>query len=131
ALTRGPELDFDALLRVAVLSLALGLRVGQTEPALPAGEQRARDLCEIPLHGRERLGEAPLDRFGQLTPQLLELCERLLEVRALRAELVEVPFLALVLLLGERIHAAQLLAAPFEPDELAVQLIPWAFRGLG
>jgi chromosome segregation protein len=44
---------------------------------------------EVALHRVEGLGEAPLDRLGQLGAQLLELGEARLEILALRRELVE------------------------------------------
>ena len=94
-------------------SSSLGL--GQPQPALAAGEQRARDLGEVPLDGGERLREPPLDRLRQLPPELVQLVERPLEVGALRAQLLEVLLLPLVLLLRERIDAAELLAPALEP----------------
>ena len=66
------------------------------------------------LHGVERLGEAPLDRLGQLGAQLLELGEARLEVLALRRELVEPLLLGVVLLLRERVDLAERLAAALE-----------------
>ena len=58
ALAGGPQLDLDPRL----LALLLGL--GQPQPAFAAGEERRRDLVEVPLDGRERLGEARLDRLA-------------------------------------------------------------------
>src|SRR5213080_917621 len=73
------QLDLDP--RPALLVAVLGL--GQAEPALPAREERRRDLLEVPPHGRVRLGEPLLDRLGQHGPEPLQLGEALLEVRAL------------------------------------------------
>src|SRR5207253_7008325 len=95
---------------------------------LAAGEERARDLREVAFHGRERLREAPLDRLRQLAAELVELGERALEVAALRPQLLEVLLLALVLLLRERVDAAQRLAAALEPDELRLELLARALR---
>src|SRR3569833_1039543 len=87
------QMDFDAGLRLLVL------RLDQLEPALAAREERAGDLGEMRLHSGERLCEARLDRLGQLVAQLLELLERLLEVGALRRQLLEPLLLRVVLLL--------------------------------
>src|SRR5947208_2342022 len=66
-LARRPQLDLDPRLAL----LVLGVRQAQTPFA--AGEERRRDLFEIPLHGVESLGEPPLDRLRELRTQLLEL----------------------------------------------------------
>src|SRR5207253_993037 len=86
-------------------------RLCQSQATLPAGEERARDLREVAFHGRERLREAALDRLRQLAAELVELGERALEVAALRPQLLEVLILALVLLLRERVDAAERLEA--------------------
>ncbi len=101
--------------------LVLGL--GQAQPALAAGEERGDDLAEVLLDGGEGLLEAALDRLGQVAAQLLELLEAPLEVAALRRELVEALLLGLVLLLRERVHLAELLAAPVEALEPRGQLL--------
>ena len=72
------------------------------------------DLGKLLLHRVERLGEAALDRVGELLAELLELGEALLEVDALRGELLETHLLGLVLLLRERIDRAERLAAALE-----------------
>src|SRR5438309_4197285 len=65
SLARRPQLDLDSRLAL----LVLGVR--QAQAPLAAREERRRDLFEIPLHGVEGLGEAPLDRLRQLRAQLL------------------------------------------------------------
>ena len=55
--------------------------------------------------------------------ELLELGERPLEIGPLRAQLLEVLLLPLVLLLRERVDAAELLAPALEPLELRQQLV--------
>src|SRR5262249_11737275 len=78
-----------------------------------------------------RLLEAPLDRLGQLPAKSLELCEAPLEVGALHQELVEALLLGLVLLLRERVHLAELLAAQLEPLKARRELrTVVALRGL-
>src|SRR5437764_14273315 len=81
-LARRPQLDLDSGLAL----LVLGVRQAQTSFA--AGEERRRDLLEIPLHGVERLGEPPLDRLRELHAQLLELGKALFEILALRGQLL-------------------------------------------
>src|SRR3954469_4029024 len=84
------------------------------------------------LHGGERLLEAPLDRLGQLLPQLLELCEAPLEVLALRRELRQPLLLLLVLLLRERMDRAERLTPALKPEQaLRQRLAIVALRGLG
>ena len=95
-------------------SFVLVLGIGEPEAALAAGEERAGDFGEVLLHRVERLGEALLDGVGELLAELLELGEALLEVDALRGELLEALLLGLVLLLRERIDGAELLAAALE-----------------
>ncbi len=96
---------------------------GQLEPALAAGEERRRDLVEVALHRVEGLGEPRLDRLLQLGAELLELREALLEVGALRCELVEPRLLGVVLLLRERVHLAERLAAALEPVDPLGELV--------
>src|SRR5438067_3252771 len=108
-LARGPQLDLDAGLALLVL------RVGQAQAPFATREERRGDVCEIPLHGVERLGEASFDRLRQLRAQLLELGEALLEILALNRELLEARLLRVVLLLRERIHLAERLTAALEP----------------
>ena len=57
-------------------SLALLLRLGQPQPAVPAREERRGDLGEVALHRVEGLGEAAVDRLGQLVAQRAQLVER-------------------------------------------------------
>src|SRR5207302_587579 len=104
------QLDLDALLGV----VAVALRLGQPQATFAAGEERARDLREVAFDGRERLREAPLDRFRQLAAELVQLGERALEVGALRPQLIAVLLLARVLLLRERVDAAERLAAALQ-----------------
>ena len=68
--------------------------LGEPQAALAAGEERRRDLGEVALHRVEGLVEPALDRLGQLGAQLLELGEALLEILALRRELLEARLLA-------------------------------------
>src|SRR5215217_498345 len=64
-----------------------------------------------------------LDGLRQLGPQPLELCERRLEVLPLRRQLLEARLLGVVLLLRERVHPTERLAAPFEPLHPRPQLL--------
>ena len=124
-LPAGRELDLDPRL----VALLLGL--GQPQAAVAAREERRGDLGEVPLHGVEGLGEAPVDRLGQLVAQLAQLVERALEVLALRAQLRQALLLLRVLLLRERVDAAELLAPPLEPVELLGQLLACPVCRLG
>src|SRR2546423_1892827 len=63
--------------------------------------------------GGEGLVEAALDGLGQLGAQLLELLQARLEIGPLVDQLGQPLLLALVLLLGQRVHLAERLAAPF------------------
>ena len=113
----GRSCDLDAGLRLLVL------RIGELEPPFAAREERRGDLVEVALHGVERLGEAALDRLGQLGAELLELGEARLEILALCRELVEARALAVVLLLRERVHLAERLAAALEPLRALGELV--------
>src|SRR5262249_55091806 len=115
ALAGRPQLDLDAVLALLVL--------GQPQPALAAGEERRRHLGEVALDRREGLGEPPLDRLRQVARELLELLRARLEVGALAGELVEPFLLGLVLLAGERVHLAELLAAALDALEPRRQLV--------
>jgi len=117
-LARRPQLDLDAGLGLAVV---LGL--GEPQPSLAAREERSHDLGEVLLDGGEGLGEASLDRFRELAPEPVELGERALEIGPLVSELLEVLLLPLVLLLRERIDAAQELPTALEPIQLRRQLL--------
>ena len=116
ALARRAQLDLDPRLLV----VALGL--GEAEPPLAAGEQRRGHLGEVRLHRRIRLGEAAVDRLRQLAAQLVQPGEAQLQVRGLRAQLGEMLLLAVVLLLRERVDAAECLPAALEPLERCLQL---------
>src|SRR5207253_920798 len=93
----------DPVLAVVVL--------GQPQAAVAAREERRRDVGEVLLDRGERLGEAALDRLGQVAAELLELAQARFEVGALPRELVEPLLLRLVLLAGERVDLAELLVA--------------------
>ena len=80
----------------------------------PPGKSVAATSWKLRLHRVEGLGETPLDRLGQLGAELLELGEARLEILALRRELVEPRALGVVLLLRERVHLAERLAAALE-----------------
>ena len=90
-------------------------RLDETQAALAAGEQRRRHLLEVARDGLERLVEAPLHGLGELVAKLRDLRQRRLEILPLRRELLEPLLLLLVLLLGQRIHLAERLAAGIEP----------------
>src|SRR5262249_38667601 len=107
-----PELDLDPGLAVLLVGL------GQSQPALPAGEEAFDDLREVQLDGGEGLLEALLDGLGEVTAKGLELGEAALEVFSLGRELVEALLLGLGLLLREGVHLAELLPAALEPVEL-------------
>ena len=79
-LARRTELDLDAGLAALVLGL------DEPEPTLAAREERRRDLLEVLGDRSERLGEAPLDRRGELRAQRVELLEAPLEVLTLRLQ---------------------------------------------
>src|SRR5262249_8918264 len=102
------QMDLDARLRLLVL------RLDQLQPSFPAGEERRCDLGEVLLNRVERLRKAALDGFLELCAQLLELGEALLEVLALCRQLLEPRLLRVVLLLRERIHLPERLAAALE-----------------
>src|SRR5947199_1745316 len=73
--------------------------------------------------GGEGLVEAALDGLGQLRAQLLELLQARLEIGPLSDQLGQPLLLALVLLLGQRVHLAQRLAAPLQALDLAGELV--------
>ena len=64
--------------RSPALRLLLGL--GQPQPSVATREERRGNLCEVPLHSVERLGEPPVDGLAQLVAQLAQLVERPFEV---------------------------------------------------
>src|SRR5205085_8102723 len=96
----------------------------QPQAALATREECPRHLRKVAFHGRERVREPPLDGLRQLATELVELGERALEIRTLRPQLLEVLLLALVLVLRERIDAAERLAPAPEPDALPLELPP-------
>ncbi len=106
----------------------LGLR--QPQAAVAPREERRGDLGEVPLHGVEGLREPAVDRFGQLVAELAQLVEGALEILALRAQLGQPLLLARVLLLRERVDAAELIAAALQPVELLHQLVARPFGRL-
>ena len=98
----------------------------------PPGKSVAGDLCEVALHRLEGLGEPALDRLGRARRELLELLEASLEVGALGRELRRALLLGLVLLLRERVHLAELLAAALEARDRRDELVAVvALGGLG
>ena len=113
----GPELDLDAGLDAVLL------RLDEAQPALTAREERRGDLLEVLGDGRERLGEPALDRGGELCAQLLELLQALLEIGALRLEVVETLLLRLVLLPRERVDLPERRAARLEPVDAGRELV--------
>ena len=117
ALSGGPELDLDSGLAAFLLGL------DEPQPALAAREERRGDLLEVVGDRRERLGEPPLDGRGELGPKLLELLEALLEILALRLEVVEALLLRLVLLARERVDLAERGAADLEPLDARRKLV--------
>ena len=84
------------------------------------------------LDGSERLGEARLDRPRQVVAQLLELARATSRDRRAAPKLLEPHFLGVVLLLGERVDLAELLAAAVVALELLGELVAiLALGGLG
>src|SRR5207248_3489229 len=107
------------------------LRLRQAQATFAAREEGRGHLGEVRLHRVERLREAALDRLRQFRAELLELVEALLEICALRRELLEPRLLRVVLLLRERIDLAEALAAALEALGALVQLFAVvAFRAL-
>ena len=72
------------------------------------------DVLEVLRSGLERLLERLADAAVGLLDEALELRERRLEVASLRLELLHVRHGLVVLLLGERVHRAELLAPPHQ-----------------
>src|SRR5262249_49179315 len=107
-LAGGAELHLDA----GVAAVPVG---NETEPPAPARERRSGDVLEVGRNGGKRLVESAPHRLGELVAQLRHFPEALFEVGALIRELVESLLLRLVLLLRERIHLAERLAARLEP----------------
>ena len=87
------------------------LLVDQPERAAAAREQVLDDVLEVPRGGVEGLLERLADAAVGLLDEALQLGERALEVGALGLELLDVRDRLVVLLLGERVHRAELLAA--------------------
>src|SRR5262249_52036876 len=103
------ELDLDPGLALFVL------RLGQPQPALTAREERGGNLGEVRLHGSEGAGEALRTRAPQVVAQLLEFFRARLQVGALPRQLGEPLLLLVVLLLRERVHLSERVAAALEP----------------
>src|SRR5688572_23747770 len=99
------------------------VRLDESEATLAAGEERRGNLLEVLSDGRERLREAALDRRGELRAELLELDQALLEVDALRLQVVEPLLLGLVLLTRERVDLAERGAARLEPFDASCELV--------
>ena len=93
----------------------------QPQPAAAAGEQLRGDLLEVSRRRLERLLERLADLPVGVGDQLLELAQRGLQVVALALELLDVLERLGVLLLGERVDRAELLAAPRQPLDAAAQ----------
>ena len=89
----------------------------------PPGNSVRRDLLEVLRDRRERLGEAALDRRRELGAELLELLEALLEILALRPQVVEALLLGVVLLSRERIDLTERGATYLEPFDAARKLV--------
>src|SRR5262249_36037713 len=121
-----PQLDLDSRLRALLLGLC------EDQPPLPAGEECRRHLVEVALDGFERLGEARLDRPGEIAAEPLEPLQAALQAGPLLRQLGEPLLLRLVLLLRERVHLPERLAAALAARKLLGQLVAvLAFRGLG
>ena len=99
------------------------LRLDEPQPAAPAREQVLDDVLEVLRRRLEGLLERLADPAVGLLDQPLELRERGLEVGALRLELLDVRHRLLVLLLGERVHRAELLAAAHQALDPCLQLL--------
>ena len=123
----GRDLDLDARLGLLARSLRRRARppsggssprdhgarpVALDQPQLPAaaGEQVLHDVLEVPRGGLEGLLEALADAPVGLRDQALELGQRGLQVGALLLELLHVGDRLVVLLLGQRVDRAELLA---------------------
>ena len=89
-----------------------------------AGEQPLDHVLEVARGRLERLLEALADPAVGLADQAPQLGERLLQVLALRLELLDVRERLLVLALGERVHRAEPLAAALQPLEPCLELVP-------
>ena len=87
------------------------LLLDEPQLAAPAREQVLDDVLEVLRGGLEGLLERLADPAVGLLDEALELGERRLEVAALGLELLHVRHGLVVLLLGERVHRAELLAS--------------------
>ena len=142
------HLDLDAeqvLLVAGILGLGLGLRrigcsrrtrgrgprvlaaehraragviADQPQPAAAAREELVDDLLEVARGRLEGLLEGLADAPVGLGDQRAELAQRGLEVPALGLELLDVGERLRVLVLGQRVDRAELLAAPRQPLDL-------------
>ena len=108
------------------------LLVNQPERAAAAREEVLDDVLEVPRGGVEGLLERLADAAVGLLDEALELGERALEVGALGLELLDVRDGLVVLLLRERVHGAELLAAAHQPlDPLGERLALLVGQRLG
>ena len=87
------------------------LLLDEPQLAAAAREQVLDDVLEVLRGGLEGLLERLADPAVGLLDEALELGERRLEVAALGLELLDVSHGLVVLLLGERVHRPELLAA--------------------
>ena len=153
-LAGGRDLDLDAgvgLVLLGDLGLGRGCSGGllagdhrtrrllgphQPQPAAAAREQVLHDVLEVLGRRLEGLLEALADAPVGLLDQALELRERRLEVGPLGLQLLDVAHRLLVLLLGQRVDRAELLAATHEAldsqaERLAFLVGQRLVRGLG
>ena len=144
-LARGRDLDLDAhlvlgrllfldrLLVLVVVGAAehrarAGVLADEPQRAAAAREEVADDLLEVLGRGLERLLERLLDAAVGVPDQAGELAQRGLQVVALALELLDVLQRLLVLLLGQRVDRAELLAAALQALDPGVELRALAVR---
>src|SRR6185503_18657108 len=101
-----------------------GVLADQAQPAAAAGEELLGDLFEVLRRRLERLLEGLADAAVGVADQALELAHRGLEVLALGLELLDVLERLFVLLLGERVDGAELLAPPVQALDAAFEVGP-------
>jgi hypothetical protein len=88
-----------------------GVLVHEAQAAAPAREELGGDLLEVARRSLEGLLEGGLDPVIGLADEAAQLAQRRLEVLALRLQVLHVRLRLGVLLLGERVDRAELLAA--------------------
>ena len=114
---------------------ARALALHQPQAAAAAREQVLDDLLEVLRRRLEGLLEALADALVGLGDQALQLGERRLQVAALLLELLDVGDGLVVLLLGQRVDRAELLAPPGEALDARVErlalLVAAAARSAG